>query len=84
MSFGWTYVSVLYTEGSYGVAGFRTIKENLQSSGYCLAVTRRMMRSFQPKDYDVSVCISYHFQSIKVFCIHGSFVVFCLNLHGKM
>ena len=50
VSFGWTYVSVLYSEGSYGTEGFRAIHENLESRGYCLAVTHMLKKSFRLED----------------------------------
>ena len=59
MTFGWTYVSFVYTEGSYGTEGFRAIQGHLESYGFCLAVTVMLRRNFEESHYTVSVCI-YH------------------------
>ena len=53
-SFGWSYVSLLYSEGSYGTEGFRAIQNNMDSRGFCLAITVMIKRSFNSEDYQVS------------------------------
>ena len=60
-SFGWSYVSLLYSEGSYGTEGFRAIQNNMDSRGFCLAITVMIKRSFNSEDYQVSN--SFHFIS---------------------
>lgn len=60
-TFGWSYVSLLYSEGSYGTEGFRAIQNNMESRGFCLAVTVMIKRSFKSEDYQVSS--SFHFIS---------------------
>ncbi|XP_050390961.1 metabotropic glutamate receptor 3 [Patella vulgata] len=50
--FQWTYISVVYAEGSYGTMGFQAVKTRVEESGSCLAVTREMRQSFTDEDYD--------------------------------
>ena len=60
--FGWSYVSLLYSEGSYGTEGFRAIQNNMESRGLCLAVTVKLRKVFKPEDYEVSNIL--HFLSL--------------------
>ena len=53
--FNWTYVSVVYSEGSYGSEGYKEIKKRIQESGFCLAVQREMKQSYGVADYDAIV-----------------------------
>ena len=61
-SFGWSYVSLLYSEGSYGTEGFRAIKNSMESRGLCLAVTVKLRKVFKVKNFEVSK--SLHFVSL--------------------
>ncbi|XP_041364237.1 metabotropic glutamate receptor 3-like [Gigantopelta aegis] len=53
--FHWTYISVIYSEGSYGSEGYKEIKKRVEESGFCLAVQREMKQSFSDADYDAIV-----------------------------
>ena len=61
-SFGWSYVSLLYSENSYGTDGFRAIKNSMESRGLCLAVTVKLRKVFKVKDFEVSNIL--HFLSL--------------------
>ena len=73
MTFGWTYVSILYSEGSYGTEGLWTMRKTLEVYGYCLAVTQIVKRNYGPEQYEVSFCILYHFQCSMAFLFVPSF-----------
>lgn len=51
-TFGWTYVSIVYAEGSYGSEGYKAVKAQVEEIRYCLAVIREMRQSFTDNDYD--------------------------------
>ncbi|XP_071105255.1 uncharacterized protein [Haliotis cracherodii] len=36
-TFGWTYVSIVYAEGSYGSEGYKAVKAQVEEIRYCLA-----------------------------------------------
>ena len=68
-SFGWRYVSIVYSAGTYGSNGFSGVRKRLENIGYCLAATRRLKDHDEAKEYEVSVCVVYHFQcSGMAFC----------------
>ncbi|KAK7502045.1 hypothetical protein BaRGS_00006797 [Batillaria attramentaria] len=50
--FNWTYVSLLYAEGSYGSEGYKAIKKRMESIGYCLAVVLELGDDFTPEQFD--------------------------------
>ena len=49
--FGWTYVSLLYSEGSYGENAAKNIERLTRSRGICLGVSKRI--SSDPNDEEV-------------------------------
>ena len=61
-SFGWSYVSFVYSAGIYGTSGFLGVRKRLEKIGYCLAATHRVLNQHEAKDYEVTVCVVYHFQ----------------------
>jgi hypothetical protein len=40
--YGWSYVSVIYDEGSYGENGFKQLSALLQEHGLCLGAIRKI------------------------------------------
>uniref|UniRef100_A0A8W8JRJ7 G-protein coupled receptors family 3 profile domain-containing protein n=1 Tax=Magallana gigas TaxID=29159 RepID=A0A8W8JRJ7_MAGGI len=42
--FGWTYVSVVYEESSYGMQGFNELEKLLKASEICIAATEKMIK----------------------------------------
>lgn len=40
--FGWSYVSVVYTEGSYGESGFRQLQNLFEKHGICLGAAMKV------------------------------------------
>ena len=58
--FDWKYVSVVYAEDSYGMGGFKAIRERLEKfDGFCLAVTYMLNKEFNFSQYEVGACILY-------------------------
>ncbi|KAJ8688366.1 hypothetical protein QAD02_024161 [Eretmocerus hayati] len=51
--FGWTYVSVVYSDTEYGKRGYETLVFLLPLYGICFSAPQRIDKeSFQPEDYD--------------------------------
>ncbi|XP_062575063.1 metabotropic glutamate receptor 3-like [Saccostrea cucullata] len=42
--FGWTYVSVVYEESSYGMQGFNELEKLLKASEICIAATEKLIK----------------------------------------
>ena len=58
--FGWKYVSIVYTEDSYGIEGFKAIRERLENfDGFCLAVTYMLNKEVNSSKYEVGACVLY-------------------------
>ena len=63
LHFDWKYVSVVYSEDSYGMGGFKAIREKLENfDGFCLAVTYMLNKECNSSQYEVGACILYLFQ----------------------
>ncbi|KAK7111329.1 hypothetical protein V1264_010983 [Littorina saxatilis] len=55
LAFNWTYVSILYADGSYGTEGFRAIQDHLERNGYCVAITHMLKNTFQERQYNETI-----------------------------
>ncbi|KAL8580029.1 hypothetical protein ACOMHN_061350 [Nucella lapillus] len=49
---GWTYVSVLYSAGSYGESAFHQVRKQLASTNICMAVVRELDASLTDEQAD--------------------------------
>ncbi len=49
--FQWTYVSLLYSEGSYGEFGARQIEKGTNSRGICIAYSKMIVDGSDSEDY---------------------------------
>ncbi|XP_070208066.1 metabotropic glutamate receptor 3-like [Littorina saxatilis] len=56
---GWTYISVVYEESSYGILGFNEVEKLLKENDICLATTEKLLKdSGQATDADYDVIVA--------------------------
>lgn len=50
--FGWSYVSLLYSEGSYGVNAAKYVERLTRQRGVCLAISKRLAADYSEREID--------------------------------
>ena len=50
--FNWTYLSTIYSEGSYGESGIKRVKILAKERGYCIAFSREVSSMTMEAEYD--------------------------------
>ncbi|XP_067668120.1 metabotropic glutamate receptor 4-like [Haliotis asinina] len=66
--FGWSYVSVVYAEGSYGELGFKNLKQRLEERGMCIGTSHKVAEGSEPSEYDkVALELKSHGKVVVVF-----------------
>ena len=53
--YNWTYVTVVYTDGSYGEFGFKSITKLAKGNGICLATSHRIPADATTEDYEAAI-----------------------------
>ncbi|KAK6165319.1 hypothetical protein SNE40_022267 [Patella caerulea] len=49
--YGWSYISIVYSEGSYGEYGYKNIKKLTDKGGICIGTTNKIAEGALPNDY---------------------------------
>ena len=52
LKFKWTYIGLVYEYGSYGMEGYKTLREGLATQGICFAVVWEIDQDFYDYHYD--------------------------------
>lgn len=66
--FGWSYISVVYSEGSYGELGFKNLKQRMEQLGLCIGTSHKVAEGAEPWEYDkVALDLRDHGKVVVVF-----------------
>ncbi len=71
--FQWTYVSLLYSEGSYGEFGARQIEKGTNSRGICIAYSKMIVVGSDSEDYIRIITQLLHVKEARVVILFVSY-----------
>ncbi len=71
--FSWIYVSLLYTEGSYGESGAKEIENGIKELDICLAVSKKIPSDATKEDYNDIIQNIYKYAKAKVVLMFVSY-----------
>ena len=71
--FGWSYIAVVYTDGSYGEFGYKAVEEISEEYGMCIGYSRRLLENSGDEDNEEVVRGLERHHQAKAVVLFGSF-----------